>query len=324
MKRLIAWGLVCILLLTSCGQNNSVQAGQGGSASNSSANNGDYTASDALTDTPSIDEYQDPAIEEELESSETDIPDISEATLPNAEAEGTTPNTPGQIYTDIPTTLLQEGWAAFAGTLEYCPKFEFYPDGQFNMWINLAHEYVKETSTFEVYQYSGGLRAIACDVSTVAPYENIYLLETEEGTWDYYGTSAGFTDINSCFTSADSSTVSAPAISVQDPNLSTGYHWMTKGGEDELSINWVNSGKVSFGLDIYRLCGYTNQIGLCAPDGAVYCFLNGADGRDVSSQPDGLVRLTFQADSISLEFLSATDSEHVYWRDYVGQTYIFR
>lgn len=236
------------------------------------------------------------------------------------------PNAPKQTYTDIPAVLLQAGWDSFGDT-QYWPKFEFFADGQCDVWINLGYDYCKMTSTYEVYQYSGGLRAIACDISTLyldnCLWNSIYLLESEDGTWDYHGTPIGFTDISNSFVSANSGTVSTPATAVRDPILSIDHYWVTEGDKDDLRINWVNSGKVSFDFGVYRMFDYENQIGFCTPDGSVYCFLNGIDNTGIY-QADGLIRLKFQEHSISLEFLSAIDSEHIYLQDYVGQTYIFQ
>lgn len=236
-----------------------------------------------------------------------------------------TPSMPDQDYTDIPSVLLQEGWSSF-GAPEYCPKFEFFTDGRFNMWINWGSQYEQAASTYQVYQYSDGSRTIACDVSTIPLYDplwnKIYLVESERGVWNYCGTPAGITDISCRFVTSGSDTVSVPAASVRDINLSTKYVWMTENYENDLSFNWADSGKLSFNLGLYRMGSYENQSGFRAPDGAVYCFLNGVENTGVS-QADGMVRLTFQEHSISLEFLAAIDSADVYLKDYVGQTYLF-
>ena len=153
-------------------------------------------------------------------------------------------------------------------------------------------------------------------------WPRIYLLETTEGDWKYRGTPIGFTDISCRFEGTDPAVVSAPVTSVQDPGVAAGQSWTTEGGEDELSINWVAAGKVSFNFGVYRVLGYEDQMGFCAPDGALYCFLNGA-AQTGTDQADGLVRLTFQGNSASLEFLSAGAGSG-YLRDYVGQTYLFQ
>lgn len=225
--------------------------------------------------------------------------------------------------TDIPAVLLQEGWKNF-GSPEYCPKVEFFPEGKFRMWINLGDDYCSFDATYEVYQYSDGSRTISCDISSLSledcTWKRLYLVESAGGGWKYQGASIGFTDSSCSFVKADSGTVYASVTSVQTPGVTAGSHWATDGVCDELTINWRDFGKVNFDLDVYRMWTFEDQTGFCAPDGAVYCCLSTDTGH-----PEGLVRITFQKQNVSLEFLTAGGpGESILGNYYVGQTYIFR
>lgn len=250
------------------------------------------------------------------------------AVTPNAENNVDSTGTSGtaapnmQTGTNIPAVLLQKGWENF-GSSEYCPKFEFFSDGTYRMWYNLGDEYGSFDATYEVYQYSDGSRAISCDFSALylenCLWKRVYLVESSGG-WKYQGASLGFTDSSCSFVKTDSSAVPVSVTSVQTPGVAAGSHWATDGVQDELTINWVDAGKVNFDFDVYRIYGFENQTGFCTPDGSVYCYLSvGEDSLD------GLVRLTFQEQSISLEFLTAESGRSHYLGDYyVGNTYIFR
>ena len=227
------------------------------------------------------------------------------------------------VYTDIPRVLLQGGWNEIKGTSEYCPRIEFYEDGQFKMWVNLGYDYCEATSTYTVYVYDGGPRMIACNTGFLhVDYpllaDSFYLVESGDGVWSYEGEAIGFTDSSCGFQKAEQATFSVSAKHVEVPDFSKyGREWGTEGYADDLTIHWIDGGQVCFSFGVYRMFGYENQVAVCLPGKHAYCFLRGDTG-----EPVGLIELSFLDEAVALTFLSANERSG-YVRGYVGQTILY-
>ena len=171
-------------------------------------------------------------------------------------------------YSFIPAEICLQDWEG--GIEELCPSITFRDDMICDIRFNMC-EFVQDFSAgYELLINQSGDRAIKVDLTNVVigdsraeGFTYFYLIEVEEGLWQYYGASTGYTYSWSLYEATNKNTVLSKNKYVEEINEDiTGEYQLVDGNVlDILTVEDFTNGEITFDTVWHRTAGMNNVTG---------------------------------------------------------------